>query len=358
MSGNVGLFGFKEFGLKCLIDQEKPILLIKTILKKKKLPNALLFTGIEGIGKMVAAQGFAMACNCYKNLIPDDQLEQDAFSTLPENSHSDIEPCGICKSCKKILSGNHPDVLIVEPTGNFIKIDQIRALCRTLTIKPYEAGFRIIIISNAQSLNPESSNALLKILEEPPDRTIFVLTAVQLSDLLPTIVSRCQNVRFNPVSPQKIEIFLSETLGVNQSDAEILAPMANGSLSKAMDMAKSGDSKNWIKKRNWLLNEIESLSYEHIGLLLALAEKLSKKKDHISESLEIILTWFRDLIIQKFNPEKIIYKDLGDKVKSASNLCSTKSLYSKIDAVYEAQKKINVNANLRLTVELMLIKLI
>ena len=328
-----------------IIDQEQPIRLLKNILLNRTIPNALLFTGTDGIGKRTAALVFAMACNCGV-----------------EEGLSAADPCGRCRSCRKIQSGNHPDIILVEPSGPFIKIKQIRDICDTLSLKPYEAKLRIVIISNAQAMNPQAANALLKVLEEPPERTVLILTALQTSDLLPTIVSRCQHIRFSPIHREKLKTFLVEKHGVNAEDAAIFSAMANGSMTKALSMIKKNSQANWICLRDWLLNIIGlektgSLSLEPIIILLSFAERLSKNKEIIQDSLEIIKTYLRDLIIYKYSPEKIINKDLIRKIQYASQKIAVKSLLSKIEAIQTAQKDIRANTNLRLTLEVMMLRL-
>lgn len=335
-------------GLESIIHPKQPIRLLTALLKKGTIPHALLFTGIEGVGKLNAALAFAMACNCTAQM-------QNAESRVGNEKiiQNPTDPCGACRSCRKIKSGNHPDIIIIEPYGPLIRIDQIRALCHTLAMKPYEARLRVVIISEAQAMNPEAGNALLKVLEEPPDRTILILTATQTSDLLPTIVSRCQHIRFNPISRKSIEALLIKEQGIDPDNAMIIAAMANGSFSKALAMHKA----NWINQRNWLINEVESLSSRPICLLLAFAERLSKNKETIVDSLEVMKSWFRDLVICNYDTEKIINKDLTDKIRYASQKITVNSLLLKIKAIQTAQKDIGANTNLRLALEVMIMRL-
>jgi DNA polymerase III subunit delta' len=326
------------FGFESILGQEKPIRLLTTLLQNGTIPHALLFIGIEGVGKQTAAMALAMACNC--------------MAIKPKHN-----PCGSCKSCRKIESDNHPDIILLKPSGPFIRIGQIRDLCGTLAMKPYEARLRVVIISDAQAMNPSAGNALLKVLEEPPDRTILILTALQTSDLLPTIVSRCQHIRFNPVSQKNLESLLIQRHGANPDEAKIIAIMANGSVSKAVSMINSINRVNWINRRIWLINEVESLPVSSMGTRMALAEKLSKRKEILAESLEVIKFWFRDLVVCKYHPEKIINRDLNDKIRRASKKMNVISLISKIDDIESAQKNIQANTNLRLTLEVLIMRL-
>jgi len=343
-------------GFELLIHQEQPIRILTTLLQNGTLPHALLFTGTEGVGKQAAAVALAMACNCQREL-PEFKAE-DRSGQAPVNSSGEFNlitmgACGVCKSCRKIVAGNHPDIIRIQPTGPFIKIDQIRALLQTLAMKPYEAITRVAILSEAQAMNAAASNALLKILEEPPSRSLLVLTATRKSDLLPTIVSRCQHVGFNPIPEEKIAAWLKNTHGLEQQAADILAAMANGSFSRAQMMVKN----NWLQRRKWVIEEMAHLSLQPIAHLFALAEKLSKEKEALAQCLEIIKVWFRDLIINQYDAGKIINRDVADKIQNASQKNNLPDLLSKVDAVQNTQNRLAANTNLRLTMESLLIYL-
>jgi DNA polymerase-3 subunit delta' len=347
------------FGFESILGQEKPIRLLTTLLRNETLPHALLFLGIEGVGKKTTAVATAMASNCMGH--GDENLSKEKKNRASCSTIQKITTtrgiCGCCKSCSKIKSGNHPDIILVEPTGNLIRISQIRNLCNTLAMKPYEARLRVVIISDAQAMNPAAGNALLKMLEEPPNRTVLILTAVHTSDLLPTIVSRCQHIRFSPIPHNQIEALLVEKHGASYDEAKIVATMANGSISKAVSMVRHISNINWIKRRAWLLNSVEALSLMSISSRLAFAEKLSKNKVALAESLEVMKTWFRDLVIYKFHPEQIMNKDLREKIQRNSEKMDVASLLSKIDDIQLAQKNIQANTNLRLTLEVLIMKL-
>ena len=157
-----------------------------------------------------------------------------------------------------------------------------------------------------------AGNALLKILEEPPDRTVLILIATEKTDLISTVSSRCQNIKFNPVSRKKIAQILSERKGVDPVDADIFAGMSNGSLSGAFNISSS----KLLRKRDWLIGELESLSINDTGKCLAFAERLSKDKDDFLDSLEAIDIWYRDLAVFRHSPDKIIFIDLSDKMRN------------------------------------------
>jgi len=346
-------------GFESILGQEQPIRLLNILLQNDTLPHALLFIGIEGVGKQTAAMALAMACNCMdtepKHLSEGAKTRSDGYTASDQITR--ISPCGRCKSCRKIKSGNHPDIILLKPSGPFIRIDQIRDLCGTLAMKPYEAKLRVVVISDAQAMNPSAGNALLKVLEEPPDRTILILTALQTSDLLPTILSRCQHIRFNPVSRKNLESLLIQRHRANPDQAKTIAIMANGSVSKAVSMINSTNMANWINRRIWLINEVESLPVRSMGARMAFAEKLSKSKEVLTESLEVIKFWFRDLVVCEYHPKKIINRDLKDRIQRSSEKMKVASLISKIKDIESAQKNIQTNTNLRLTLEVLIMRL-
>ena len=344
-------------GFESIIDQKRPLQLLTTLLKKGTIPHALLFTGIAGAGKLSAATAFAMACNCRGRGAADREQHAGNAGT-PSDVHAVSEPCCVCRSCRKIQSNSHPDVLHIKPSGSIIKIAQIRDLCHTLTMKPFEARLRVVVISQAQAMNPEAANALLKILEEPPESTILILTAEQTSDLLPTIVSRCQQIRFNPISGKSIALYLTRNLKMPADQASIIAGMAGGSLSRALSMSKTG----WIDRRNWLLSASGldnpgELSAKPLNVLLAFAERLSRQKDTLPDALEIIKSWLRDLVVCRYNAGKVINTDMAPTLQKIAGKITPESLLLKIRAIQKAQRNIESNANPRLSLELLMLQL-
>lgn len=343
-------------GFESIIGQDRPIRILTTLLQNGTVPHALLFTGIEGVGKQSVAVTFAMACNCagenFENE-PEGEINRAANNHSAKIRPRISNPCGICRSCRKIESDNHPDIIRVRPSGAFIKIDQIRALCQTLAMKPYEAGMRVVLIFDAQTMNPSAGNALLKVLEEPPAGTILILLASHSSDLLPTIVSRCRHIRFNPISRAIMESILVHNYGLDSGDAKMVASMACGSLSRALRMYRA----NWISRRNWLIKELDALSSGPISRLLAFGEQLAKNKDALPDSLEVMKSWLRDIAIGRLYPEKIIHQDRAESLHRISQKMSMASLLSKIETIQSTQNSIQSGTNVRLAMEAMILNL-
>ncbi len=328
-------------GFESIRDQEQPIRILTTFLRDGNIPHALLFAGTKGVGKRTTALQFAMACNCH--VTDSGSVHDDDISI----------PCGQCRTCRKIESGNHPDVIHIEPSGSLIRIAQIRELSHTLLMRPYEARIRVVILSDAQTMNPEASNALLKMLEEPPDHTVLILTTDETSNLLPTIVSRCQQIRFKPLSRSRLEEMLVKTMGIQPVEAKVVAGMANGSFTGAIEMSRAA----WLAERNWLLGELESLSGKPVDHLLAVAEKLAVNKERFLYALDVMMSWLRDLAIYEHRPQRLINEDLKDRIQRRVNTFTSDALMEKIMAIEKAQKDIAANANIRLAAETLILQL-
>jgi DNA polymerase III subunit delta' len=338
-------------GFKSIIGQESPIRFLTILLQKGIIPNALLFTGPKGVGKKMAALSFAMAANCAGMKKP----KRKSSNQTPIDGTFPIEPCGLCKNCRKFDSGSYPDFIRIDPEGQVTKILQIRELRRILSLKPFEARLRVVLISKAHTLNQEASNALLKVLEEPPYRTILILISLQVSDLLPTIVSRCQHIRFNPIQVNLLATALTKEPGMDKKETELLAAMANGSFSRALSLKDS----DWMYRRNWIIKETENVDTGSVTILLALAEKIAKIKDKesIYDLLEIIEIWYRDLLITKYCRDKIINKDLMENIQTVSQKYHQNALLKRISAVQQAIKEIDANVNTRLVLETLFLNL-
>jgi DNA polymerase-3 subunit delta' len=222
-----------------------------------------------------------------------------------------------------------------------------------LAMKPYEARYRVVIISDAHRMNPESANALLKMLEEPPQQTLLVLTAVDASDLLPTVASRCQRLRFNPVSIQGICRELVSRCNLSPEVAQAVAAMAGGSMGRAIAMSRS----DWLERRNWLVRELAGLRQAPVNVAFALAQRLAHDPDRLAESFEVMLSWFRDRLARFYDSGKIMNQDLITLPDCGSQHENPERLLAKIQAVRTAEEAVAANANLRLTIESLMLRL-
>lgn len=261
--------------------------------------------------------------------------------------------CGECAACRKIQSGNHPDLHWLKPTGSIIKIGQIRELAARVILKPYEANYRVIIIVGAHKMNAAAANALLKLLEEPPARTLFILTAPQPGDLLPTVASRCQHIRFNPISRAQLQRRLRVAPGISESEIEVIAALAEGSSKRADALVQT----NYLIRRNWLVDQMMNVSTKSINRLLALAEYLASNRTQLQDNLDIMQSWLRDLLVHFYDPGKMLNVDLAAMVPPAQAGWHPDAIIVKMKAIESARKCIEANTNPRLTCEALLIQI-
>jgi len=205
--------------LKDIFNQEPAVNLLKSALLKNKIAHAYLFTGPKGVGKETAAKALIYHLFC--------QFSRE-------------DPCGSCLSCKKLDKEIHPDFVKIAPEKRDIRIDTVREIERFIRFRPLEAPYKAILILQAEKLNPEAGNALLKSLEEPPSYVIFILVTENITQLLPTIISRSQIVKFRPLPEKTIKEFLMKYAGYEEGVAQTLAELSLGSLGRALEIAEKG----------------------------------------------------------------------------------------------------------------------
>lgn len=207
-------------------------------------------------------------------------------------------------------------------------------------------------------MNPEAANALLKILEEPPKQTTLILTAPHRSELLPTIVSRCRQIAFEPLPPEDLQILLADKLGMDKRQAQTMIAMAGGSYAKARMLADD----TWQYQRIWIfraagLDAPGDLNHRPATMALAFSAQLAHRKDNILDLLDILKSWIRDLAIHPYQPERIINCDRKHLIDAIRSDMDENQLLDLWDAVEKAQKDIAARANLRLTLDVMALRM-
>ncbi|MDD5205765.1 MAG: DNA polymerase III subunit delta', partial [Desulfobacterales bacterium] len=199
-----------------ILGQERAVRFLKGVLSRQRIPHGYLFLGMPGVGKTSTAIAMAQALNCLE----------------PREGAA----CGRCKPCRGIEDRSFHDLVFLEPENQVIKIEKIRELERVLAFKPQFGNYRVTVVREADKMTLEAANAFLKTLEEPPPGNVLVLQASDLSQLMPTIVSRCQKVRFQPVPVPLIASWLAEKKGVDPQKGLLLAKLSEGSIARAVQM--------------------------------------------------------------------------------------------------------------------------
>jgi DNA polymerase-3 subunit delta' len=330
-----------------VIGQSRAIELLRRSLESERLSHAYLFVGQPHVGKTTLAINLAQALNC----------EQET------------RPCGQCRSCLRIAAGNHPDVQFIgrmantEPgqtgTKKEISIAQIKEVQRSTALQPYEGRYRVFIIDGAEYLNEESANCLLKTLEEPPARVLFILLTVNDSRLLPTIVSRCQRVELFPLSAEVIEQALIEQWQVAPEKARVLSKLCRGSIGWAVSASRD---ENMLLERSQRLDELLGLNGASLDQRFAFAARLaaqfSKSRDSVEEVLDLWLGWWRDVILAKEGCAQFITNiDRETALLSHAECYSMADIRSFMEAIRGAVVQLGQNANPRLALEVLMLNI-
>ncbi|UCD72232.1 MAG: DNA polymerase III subunit delta' [Syntrophobacterales bacterium] len=319
---------------KDIIGHDSQIEHLRNAMRNGRVAHAYLFLGKEGIGKKLVALSLAKALNC---------------------PHGSEDPCDECRSCLKVEHLNHPDVILVEPQGQWIRIDQIRDLQRELSHRPYEGKRRVCIFSGSDRLRQEAANALLKILEEPPLHTVMILLAANLDLILPTIASRCQKIPFNPLPFDRIAEVVRSRLELQREEAHILASHADGSLGKALH----ADLDFVLRARREIIEKIIDLPSYGAEQILGLAEELSTGSEDLPKLLTMIHSWYRDLLTYKERGggAHLINIDLSQEIQKVAPRTNTPSLIHRMEVIQGALWNLDRNANRQITLEAMFLDL-
>ncbi len=306
---------------KDILGHDKIITWLQRAKGKNRLAGSYLFIGKEGIGKKLVALNLAKVLNC---LAP--QTEVEAIKS---------DACEKCLSCQKINSGIHPDVILIEPERESIKIDQIRHLKHILGLKPAFATKRVVIIDNAQFLTSEAANAFLKTLEEPPLNSVLILIAQDKTQLPPTIVSRCQIIRFSPL-PLKIVAKMLKKGGFEEKIAKFLASISDGSPGRAMALAER------MKEIELLFPLLKPSSVK--DALAGIERLLKAYSDDIYAFLDLYQGLLRDVLFLKQGlDEFVINKDRNTLLKGLVAKMDSQEIYKKMSFLHEAQRLIQQN---------------
>jgi DNA polymerase III subunit delta' len=329
-------------GFDAIIGQARPIRILTRLLAHGTLPHALLFSGLEGVGKKTTATALIQACNCLGRRGAGEAEEAERAAA-----------CGVCAPCRKIAGDCHPDLRRLAPQGGLIKIEAIRELCAFLAMKPFEAGIRAVVIAEAQTMNAAAGNALLKMLEEPPPRTVMILTTAQAAEMLPTVVSRCRRVPFAPLSRRVLTEILIRNHGLDPVQAERAAALAGGSVTRALALADEGLQ----RRRGWLMERLFELPGASALAPLALAEKLARDKSGIPGDLDLITAWLRDVAVARECPDHVIYRESLGPLTHAAQRLPAGEIADAVNALQEAQRRIRAHANPRLVLETLFVHL-
>ena len=333
-----------------IIGQKRALRFLEAALARDKLAHAYLFVGVPGIGKTTAGIALARAINC---------MEQGR----------DLG-CGRCAACRQFAAGAFVDLQIVSPDRHVIKIEQIREIDRFMSFKAFSGRYRVVIIRQAETMSPEAANAFLKTLEEPPPGNLLILNVAEPLNVLPTILSRCQKVVFNPVPASLISKWLKEKINVEPQRAELLARLSGGSPGKALDM----EQEFFLEKRRQYIDQLaglrETSDPEVLELALRYTGKGRKKdqeegegvkgeKDEILVLLSVWKSWYRDLLVAKYEGDQalLINQDLQPELKKVARDFTIENVVSSLLVLDQSESDFLRSRNLDLMMETLMLSL-
>ena len=295
-----------------------------------RIAGAYLFVGPTGVGKEMVARYFAQLIFC----------QQDAQPPTV---------CGTCLACRKVDSGNHPDLQFIRPEGSLLKIGQIRELQKRIIYEPLEASRKVYILTDVDRMNAEAENCLLKTLEEPPASSVLILLTSNIRALLPTTRSRCQILQFHPMPTQELAEILVEKFSVAPEQATPLAIAVDGAIGKALTQLEKGEA--FTEEVPEILKETDPLA----------AFRIAEHFKNNPETLGELVTWYRDLLfLQQGAPSDLIthihsVEELQRIVPRYSHL----RIQQAIQTVFDTKSLIeNTNTNPTLALEVMCLKLL
>jgi DNA polymerase III subunit delta' len=301
-------------------------------ISNNRLSHAYLFLGAEHIGKTTLATNFAQILQC----------------------QGKKKPCLKCTACRQIQAGNHPDTQILQGSTT-IKIEEVRILQHKLSLNPYNALYKIVVIINASRMTFEAQSAFLKTLEEPSGNTILILTSINKNKLLPTILSRCQTIAFKNVSTTEIKEALKKR-GVLGGKADELARLSIGKPGLALKMIEESE---FLTKREELIQMTLKIGKDSHSERLDKAGLLSKKgTEGIKVFLDFWLSWFRDLLLIKAKTAHLVTNIAHLEIlKKQVLLYQENDLKDFINRLERAKEILNYNINLKLLLETLFLSL-
>ena len=323
----------EKMGFGAIVGHEDVVAHLKNAIRTDKVSHAYIFGGERGSGKRLLATVFAMTLQCLEH---------------------GTDPCQVCPSCRKLQSGNHPDVIFVtHEKPNSIGIDDIREqLIGDVGIKPYESPYKIYIVDDASKLTLQAQNALLKTIEEPPAYAVIILLADNTDALLPTITSRCVKLNLKPVSDDEMKDYLMNQLHVPDYQAEIEASFAQGNIGRAKQLAESTD---FMEMTEDVIRLLKNSRRMDVAAMIEVVKAWSSDKLDIYDRLDIFTMWFRDVLLFKATREidGLIFKEEINAISERASVSSYEGIEKILEAIQTAGNRLRANVNFELTMELL-----
>lgn len=295
------------------------------LLKSGRMAHAYLFAGPKGIGKSQTALFVAKLVNCEKRILAGG-----------------LDACGECPSCRRISSGSHPDVYFIDRgETESIKIAQVRDVIARLQMRAFEGVKKVCVVKDIETMTVDGGNALLKTLEEPPADTLFILTTSVPEENLSTVVSRCHLIKFFPLAASVLQKRLIREQNIDEAEAQCLSQFSQGCPSSAEDLRGRG----FLREKNEMIDNLILTENNDVYLKKILGDKLLSQV-----ALNVVLSWFRDLLLLKSTGQKkyLAHPDRYDELLTLEKKYSFVRINGIIKEVVGALALLRENLNVKI----------
>lgn len=321
-----------------LLGHEWAVDMLKQHIARDSLRHAYLLSGPPGLGRRTLALRLAQALNCTQPAAPG-------------------HPCGgVCRDCRQLESMTHPDLVVVqaETEGGTLKVDQVREVRRALSLKPFQAKYRVALFLRFQEASEGAANALLKTLEEAPGYALLILTADAPEQLLPTITSRCEVLRLRPLSVEAIEAHL-QSHGASLERARLIAHVSGGRPGYALKLLQDDMV---LEFRAEKLADLDGLLSATRVQKFDYAEKMAKDKENMRQTLLVWLSYWRDVLLRASGAKATITNiDQDETITMLASRLKMGRARQTVSELELAIKRLERNVNPRLLAEVLLLDL-
>ena len=322
-------------GFRDIIGHEQIKEHLQNAITMDKISHAYIINVPDKSGKKMLAEAFAMALQC-------------------ETGGTD--GCMECHSCKQAMNHNQPDIIYVShEKPNTISVDDIRSQVNNdIGIKPYSSKYKIYIVDEAEKMNVQAQNALLKTIEEPPAYAVILLLTTNADTFLPTILSRCVTLNIKVVPDEKIKKFLMKEYQIPDYQADVCVAFAQGNVGKAIQLAVSSDFNELKAAVLQLMKRLDDIEIYEMG---AAIKQINEYKLTINDYFDLMMIWYRDILLFKATGDVngLIFKDEVYDIKRQAEKSSYRGIENILEALHKAQIRLNANVNFDLVIELLLL---
>lgn len=309
---------------------------LRATLSSGKVSQAYLITGENMSGKEYIARVFASALVC-------------------ENPERGYDPCGKCRSCIQAKAGTHPDIITVKHKQGSVSVDDVRTqIVSDVQIRPYQSSRKIYILNEAEKMTGVAQNALLKTLEEPPGYAVIMLLSTSSQAMLPTVLSRCVQLDMRPVDDATVRKYLMSEIKVPDYRADICTAFARGNIGRAGSLAASEDFDNI---RDEAVAVVKRIKRADTAELVATLKKLEGYKVNVTDFLDIIMIWYRDVLMYKATMDTgaLIFKDEEESIRDEAMESSYDGIENVLKMIDKTKSRLKANVNYELAMELLLL---